>query len=93
MYTLNGKYPLNGVSKQKVEDGDRIIFHYTDDYTLEDTGFSPDPDPDDNERVAEVEKKIDAIGDVTYTEASKAKIDAARKAYNDLTVSERKDVR
>ncbi len=90
MYTLNGKYPLNGVSKQKVEDGDRIIFHYTDDYTLEDTGFSPDPD--DNERVAEVEKKIDAIGDVTYTEASKAKIDAARKAYNDLTVSERKDV-
>ncbi len=92
MYTLNGKYPLNGVSKQKVKDGDRIIFHYTDDYTLEDTGFSPDPDPDDNERVAEVEKKIDAIGDVTYTEASKAKIDAARKAYNDLTVSERKDV-
>ena len=90
MYTLNGKYPLNGVSKQKVKDGDRIIFHYTDDYTLEDTGFSPDPD--DNERVAEVEKKIDAIGDVTYTEASKAKIDAARKAYNDLTVSERKDV-
>ena len=90
MYTLNGKYPLNGVSKQKVKDGDRIIFHYTDDYTLEDTGFSPDPD--DNERVAEVEKKIDAIGDVTYTEASKAKIDAARKAYNDLTVSERKNV-
>ena len=92
MYTLNGKYPLNGVSKQKVKDGDRIIFHYTDDYTLEDTGFSPDPEPGDNERVAEVEKKIDAIGDVTYTEASKAKIDAARKAYNDLTVSERKDV-
>ena len=90
MYTLNGKYPLNGVSKQKVKDGDKIIFHYTDDYTLEDTGFSPDPD--DNERVAEVEKKIDAIGDVTYTEASKAKIDAARKAYNDLTVSERKSV-
>ena len=92
MYTLNGKYPLNGVSQQKVKDGDKIIFHYTDDYTLEDTGFSPDPEPDDNERVAEVEKKIDAIGDVTYTEASKAKIDAARAAYNDLTVSERKDV-
>ena len=92
MYTLNGKYPLNGVAQQKVKDGDRIIFHYTDDYTLEDTGFSPDPDPDDNERVAEVEKKIDAIGDVTYTEASKAKIDAARAAYNDLTVSERKQV-
>ena len=35
---------------------------------------------------------IDAIGDVTYTDASKAKIDAARAAYNDLTVSERKQV-
>ncbi len=33
----------------------------------------------------EVIGKIDAIGEVEYTEASKAKIDAAREAYNALT--------
>lgn len=35
MYTLNGKHPTLGVSEQFLEDGDTIIFHYTDDYTLE----------------------------------------------------------
>lgn len=40
MYTLNGKYPTNGVSEQKLSNGDVIIFHYTDDYTVEKTNFS-----------------------------------------------------
>jgi|GEM_PF-1940637 len=39
MYTLNGKYPTNGVSEQIVKNGDVIVFHYTDDYTKEDTGM------------------------------------------------------
>ncbi len=40
MYTLNGKYPANGVKEQEVQNGDTIIFHYTDDYTQEkNTGF------------------------------------------------------
>ena len=35
MYTLNGKHPLLAVNEQFLKDGDRIVFHYTDDYTIE----------------------------------------------------------
>ena len=35
MYTLNDSYPDLGVSEQFLEDGDVIIFHFTDDYTVE----------------------------------------------------------
>lgn len=35
MYTLNGIHPDLGVKEQYLEDGDEIVFHYTDDYTLE----------------------------------------------------------
>jgi hypothetical protein len=34
-YTLNGAYPLLGVREQFLNNGDRIVFHYTDDYTQE----------------------------------------------------------
>lgn len=40
MYTLNGRYPTRGVSEQKLKSGDVIVFHYTDDYTKEETSFS-----------------------------------------------------
>ena len=33
MYTLNGIHPDLGVKEQYLEDGDEIVFHYTDDYT------------------------------------------------------------
>jgi hypothetical protein len=35
MYTLNGTHPLYGVNEQQLESGDNIVFHYTDDYTVE----------------------------------------------------------
>ena len=35
MYTLNGIHSDLGVSEQYLEDGDVIVFHYTDDYNLE----------------------------------------------------------
>ena len=35
MYTLNGEHPLLGVSEQFLENGDKIVFHFTDDYTKE----------------------------------------------------------
>ncbi|MEL7565314.1 MAG: DUF4430 domain-containing protein, partial [Dehalobacterium sp.] len=48
MYTLNGVHPNLGVSEQFLEDGDSIVLHYTDDYTLEtDAGNEPEPEPDD----------------------------------------------
>jgi hypothetical protein len=35
MYTLNGTHPLLGIDEQYLNDGDIIVFHYTDDYTKE----------------------------------------------------------
>lgn len=44
MYTLNGKYPMLGVSEQYLKKGDVIVFHYTDDYTLEAADMGPAPE-------------------------------------------------
>lgn len=35
MYTLNGSHPTKGVKEQSVKNGDVIVLHYTDDYTVE----------------------------------------------------------
>lgn len=35
MYLYNGKYSSLGIAEQTLKNGDRIIFHYTDDYTQE----------------------------------------------------------
>ena len=35
MYTLNGIHSDLGVKEQYLEDGDEIVFHYTDDYRKE----------------------------------------------------------
>ena len=82
MYMLNGSYPNLGVAQQTLHNGDSIIFHYTDDYTLE----NPYTDP----AVADVEAKIDAIG--TVTKASAQRITAARKAYDALTSAQKAQV-
>lgn len=46
MYTLNGKYPDKGIKKQTVKNGDKIVLHYTDDYTVEKTDISPEKPTD-----------------------------------------------
>ena len=38
MYTLNGKHPSLGVAQQYLNGGEEIIFHYTDDYTIDISG-------------------------------------------------------
>lgn len=40
MYTLNGVYSSKGIEEQILSNKDVIIFHYTDDYTAEQTEFS-----------------------------------------------------
>ena len=35
MYTINGKHPGYGLKDQKVHDGDRVIWHYVNDYSYE----------------------------------------------------------
>ena len=47
MYTLNDKHPELGVSEQFVNAGDKIIFHYTDDYTKEEGSDKWKPDEGD----------------------------------------------
>lgn len=39
MYTVNGKYPDLGVNEKKIRSGDKIVLHYTDDYTVEEDTF------------------------------------------------------
>ena len=40
MYTINGHHPDVGVSAKFVKDGDKIVLHYTDDYTYEEGGIN-----------------------------------------------------
>ncbi|MBR5536363.1 MAG: S-layer homology domain-containing protein [Clostridia bacterium] len=35
MYTINGDHPGTGLKDHELEDGDEVIWHYVDDYTLE----------------------------------------------------------
>ena len=35
MYTVNGTHPTQGIDEKIVRDGDVIVFHYTDNYTVE----------------------------------------------------------
>ena len=85
MYTLNGKHPLLGVSEQFLNNGDKIVFHYTDDYTKEEGsdkwngggGSSAVSSADD------VIKLIDKIG--TVTKDSGNAIKEARDAYDKLS--------
>ena len=34
MYTLNGKHPDLSVIQQYLDNGDEIVFHYTDNYPM-----------------------------------------------------------
>ena len=88
MYTLNGNHCDNGVAQQYLKDGDKIVFHYSDDYTKEKGSEGYNDEDKDAEAAEAVEKLIDAIGTVTLN--SKSKIDAARTAYDNLTYAQKK---
>jgi len=40
MYTLNGKHPGLGVNQQTLVSGDKVVFHYSDDFTREEGSSS-----------------------------------------------------
>lgn len=89
-YTLNGSHPLNGVAQQHLKNGDRIVFHYTDDFNLEQGGNGGSGSGNTQSAVEAVEKLIDAIGNVTLNSADA--INKARAAYNKLSASEQEKV-
>ncbi|MBR6113612.1 MAG: DUF4430 domain-containing protein [Oscillospiraceae bacterium] len=82
MYTLNGHHPLLGVAQQYLKNGDVIVFHYTDDYTKEEG--SEGYNDADQAAADKVIKLINAIPS-PVTLKSRAAVEAARKAYDDLT--------
>ena len=43
MYTLNGKHPNLGLCEQKLKDGDKVIWHYVNDYAYEVKDWFDDP--------------------------------------------------
>lgn len=87
LYSVNGKKPNVGVSAYYLEDGDKIVLHYTDDYTKGGGGSVNG----DEAAVEKVEKLIDAIGTVTLNKEEK--IETARKAFDDLTYAQKQKVK
>lgn len=79
MYSINGKF-TDAMDKVTLNDGDRMLFFYTDDYNTIDWNGTSDS-------VEDVIKLIDSIGEVTSD--SKAKIDEAQSAYNKLSDDEK----
>lgn len=85
MYTLNGKYPMLGASEQYLKKGDVIVFHYTDDYTLEAADMGPAPE--EKKTADEVIALINAIGVVDLTKGDV--IAKARAAYDALSAADK----
>ena len=105
MYTVNGTHPEVGVAAKYLKNGDNIILHYTDDYDYEEGGNKYGQKPSggtttggttgtsmittaDRNKAAAVDKLIEKIG--TVTKDSGSTIEAARKAYNDLTPTQKR---
>lgn len=42
LYTLNGRHPDLGVAEQTVKNGDKLVLHYTDDWSLEKDALTPE---------------------------------------------------
>ena len=82
MFTLNGVYGDLGVAQQYLNDGDVIVFHYTDDYAKE-----YEADNNKKKTAEEVAALIDAIGTVDLSKGTA--IDKARVAYDKLTDAEK----
>ena len=82
MYTLNGVHPNLGVAQQYLNEGDVIVFHYTDDYPKE-----YEAEQNRTKTAEEVIAMIDAIGTVDLSKAGA--ISAARSAYDKLTDAEK----
>lgn len=74
MFALNGIYGDLSVDKQFLEDGDEIIFHYTDDYSREYNSSETNAD--------EIIAMIDALPDIEKLTLE----DAAKDAYYDSLV-------
>ena len=84
MYTVNGIHPEVGVAARYVDDGDAIVFHYTDDYTKEESLMF------DKAEAGNAEEMITSLPELAnLTAADKEKVAAARAAYEALTAEQK----
>ena len=90
MYTVNGAHPEVGLGQRYVRSGDSIVLHYSDDYTKE-QGSEGYSDEEKDAAVENVEALIAAIGS-PVTEASRAAVEKARKAYDGLSYAQKRQV-
>lgn len=83
MYTLNDTHPLLGVSEQFLNNGDEIVFHYTDNYTIEEGSDKWNDVGSSYDSANDVVQLINKIG--TVSKDSGAAIKDARDAYDKLS--------
>lgn len=76
-YTLNGSHPQLGINEQFMQDGDVIIFHYTDDYTQESAIEDAKPDKASLQALISSAEQLKAE---EYTAASWEKLQTALTA-------------
>lgn len=80
MFMVNGVHPDEGVGATYVEDGSKIIFHYTDDYKKEESLMF------DKQQAEAVEELIAEIPTADkLTEADRESVETARAMYESLT--------
>lgn len=89
LYKVNGKLPDIGIKDYKLDDGDDILFYYTEDWKSDpDAGSRFEEEiPEEEEATGNVSDLIDKIGEVTLESADAIK--AAREAYDTLTDEEK----
>lgn len=87
MYTINNVHSELGVAEQYLDDGDVIVFHYTDDYTQE--------SPIGGEKTVEdLEALVNALPEISnLTLENAALVAESSDVYNSLSESEKEKVR
>lgn len=74
MYMVNGEHPGVGLSEKTLNNGDKVVWHYVDNFHIE----------LDHTALTAVIAMIDALPDVVQL-SDKSAVQAARAAYEDLT--------
>ena len=87
MVAINGKHVQVGVSKMFLNDGDKVILHWCDNYVLDEAEATQQEN--DKDAAIAVEYLIDEIGQAKTLAQREAAIKAARAAYDALTEAQK----
>jgi len=99
MYTLNGIHPQLGVLEQTVKAGDVIVFHYVDNFHIEENTYTWLEALDENPEgirpyvIQNVLNQITGLPAASKLELKdKSAVEEVRKAYNALTDQQKKQI-